>query len=315
MMHPLSRTYRCVVFPLSLGLFLACIVLAAILMSINADKFVIAFVFLIFCGAIPFCVLYPAFLPLIRRIVAKAEAEKYDFHEWLEVENEAEYRYEYQIGCNAFLVDRPPFAELAREEKTEGTGAVALKQALADIMEEGAKEIPHPEPPPLYPPFFLNDYTENVRYASFEIKRSPQSDEQDLITVSERQELIFGEKGVKVKDSFFPYEEITARIETANPLMLARILLSLRLSEDLYACIKLDKQSLHVLKRFHIRIENEDVLQTLVYDTEGAFRQIIKYGKIKHYKLNFDRSVISYGRKKTRYCRELEDEQHRESGR
>ncbi len=313
MMNRYGKLYRYGLLPFSFAFLFACIAIASVLMSIDEDKFVIAFVFLVLGGLFPLSVVCPLLLPVFRRIEARSEAEKYDFCDWKE-KDEAEYRYEYAVESNAYEVDSPPFAELQREGKS-GTGMFALKQALAEIASEPLKEIPTPNPAPLYPPFFLSDYTENVRYADFSVVRTPQGNGKDIIVVSERQELKFGKDGIAVGGALFPYAEVTAKIETSNPLMLARVFVTLKLNDDLYACILLDKRILHIVKQFRIKIENQDALDYILTDTVGAFRQILKYGKIKKIKTKKYRSVINHGTKNPHYCRKLEDEQHGESGR
>lgn len=306
LMNPFSKTYKYVVLPLSLGIFLACIILAAVLMSIDEDKFVYAFLLLIAGGCIPLCIVCPALLPTIRRKEAKTEAAKYDFRERQD-NDETEYRYEYAVTCGTYYVESPPFAELKQESAT-GKGAVALRQALTEILGDNTKVTPHPEESVIYPPFFLKDFSENIRFVSFEIERKPYKNGKDIVSVTERQQLTFGEKGILVSDVLFPYEEITAKIETANPLMRVRVFLTIRLNDDLYACILLDQQILHIVKKYHISIENRDVLDYILADTEDSFRQILKYGKVKRIKHINNRSVINHDSKETNYCRKLEDE-------
>ena len=112
--------------------------------------------------------------------------------------------------------------------------------------------------------------------------------ENETITFSESS-LIFGyfeEDEIEPKSRCFDYADVTAEVLTSNKFLHVNIFLDLTLKSKesgISPLVSLDGKTLFALRKYAIKIVNEELLNYILNNKKEAFYQILKYGEVKKF--------------------------------
>ncbi len=124
----------------------------------------------------------------------------------------------------------------------------------------------------------------DLNYQMIETKKYYQL---DLVDVNGTQEYItFMEKQLHMFGQTYNYEDLYFYVETNNDLKLVNLDLKVYFSDpnnpnSSFMLLVLNAELVKVLKQFSIKLENEEVLNYILENKEEAFKQILRYSKIK----------------------------------
>ena len=271
-LNPIRRIINYVVVPIYLAAVSASIITAICLSYIDETRYTPVFIVLLcFIALITAALLIS--IPFVRKKEVLTEAAKYDF-DFQNAEKKENYTFEQRILVGVADAESSPFEDLANKRVTV-KGAAKLEEFLSSLHIRGI--TPHE--------FFndinidIADLTEESIYTYYEVEKT----DNEKINIYEKFCLLFTSDCVCINGEKYPYSAVTATINSICVLNQVRLSVIFEFGENLCATAKLDKNIILILKQFNINVTNSGVLDLILSDKIQAFKQVLKYGKIKKY--------------------------------
>lgn len=290
-MNPIRRKMNYTLLPVLLAVFLACVIVGIVLMTIDEEKYAIPFVIVVTGGFLP--ILLAVFLvnPLVRKKEAQIEADKFDFDKPYEGDFEkAEFETEWKMPGYEF--EAAVFSEF--DGTVEAQGIHELEGRLHDLLDEREFQIVEPETLADPDDIILVDNTEEQRLPRFRL--SVTTTDKTRVSVTAKASIVFDENGMMVNGEFFPYSDISVYVQTGSHLMRANVYLLFEVADKtktpnghytpalLSLRIRLDKRLVRLVEKFGLSVQNNDIYHYLLTHKKDAFLQILKYGTIRKIK-------------------------------
>ena len=276
-MNPIRWKMNYILLPILLAVFILCTIAGVILMKIDENRYAIPFVIIVVGGFLPLVLALLLVNPLVRKKEAGIEAEKYDFDE--PAEERDVYVWEKEIRHVCYELEASAFAEFDSAEQIVGTANLADR--LHELL-DGQSFLPIEPAESPRDDFHVADFTEGEQLSTYLL--SVTTAERTRIEVTEMQTLAFSAQGMTVNGVLFPWQDVSAQVDTANHLMLAKINVYFSAAERAGAQVKLDKDLAQLIGQFGVAIENRPVYDYIVSHKKEAVLQILKRGTIKKIK-------------------------------
>jgi hypothetical protein len=102
----------------------------------------------------------------------------------------------------------------------------------------------------------------------------------DYSNEDEELSLFFDSSGMTLNDAFYWYNHLRICINTSNYLNKVLISIIFYIDEYNYCQIPFDGESINMVKKFNIKLENLEVFEYIIKHKEDAFNQIYKTSRV-----------------------------------
>lgn len=273
-LSPTRRILNYIIVPVYLLYIVVFVALSLILMNIDENKFLIAF--LILAGI--FLALTTAILlslKFVRKKELADEMARYDF-DVAGAEVKEQYVYNKDEPIATFTVERSPFEEMSihstKYSGTAGLNKISERYGLDRTNAQSTKNY--------YDNTVkcsINDYSEHAEFTDFYVALCGE----DKLQIFSSYCVKIDECGIEVNGHHLGYEKAHATINVYNMLFHVEIYLLIMFEDcELGIALKLDKDVVAMIKRFSIRVENREMLDFILDNKKEAFAAILKRGKI-----------------------------------
>jgi len=92
--------------------------------------------------------------------------------------------------------------------------------------------------------------------------------------------LSFDSNGMTLNDDFFWYNHLKISIDTSNYLNRVLISIIFLIDENNYCRIPFNGETISMVRKFNIKLENPEVFEYIICNKEDAFVQIYKTGRV-----------------------------------
>lgn len=210
------------------------------------------------------------FIPKAREENAANELLRYDLASE-SVEDKPEYEFTQRECFQRFNVNCDKSEDNSLETFGKSVDFVSYIQSYLQIVSyEKIKQIKER-------PVSVIDNSDTSEYTHYEVRKKMNPDGTCLIESFVIYTILFNDEGINVNGSLFPYSDVTA---TASAYVYRHVFVNVNFSfaneKNLELVLKFDKTAIHILRKFGIKILNNDFYNELLYNPVKAFTKILK---------------------------------------